>query len=174
MIHYLCTFCQEELRPPEFPEEKEELISHGLCRPCLEKAMSRHGRSLNDYLRQFKEPVLVIDQNGRAITANDAGQQLLGKEMDEIEGYLGGEIFGCQHAQEEGGCGETLHCLSCVIRNTVEETYRTGIPHHKVPACQDLDTVAGPRKVRFIISTEKIDHSVLLKIDNIATAEEQN
>lgn len=169
MIRYLCSFCQTELRPAEFLDEKEELISHGLCRSCLEKAMRKHGRCLNDYLGQFSEPVLVIDRNGRAITANKAGQYVLGKEIEEIEGYLGGEIFGCLHAQEEGGCGETLHCLSCVIRNTVEETYRTGLSQQKIPACQDLDTVSGPRTTRFIISTEKLDHAVLLKVDDIKT-----
>ncbi len=171
MIYYLCSFCNAELRPPEFPDEKEELISHGLCRACLEKSMSKYGRGLDEFLENFSEPVLVVDQNGRAITANRAGRQVTGKELDQIEGYLGGEIFGCLHAQEDGGCGETIHCLSCVIRNTVVETYRTGTSHHRVPACQDLDTVSGPRTTRFIISTEKIDHAVLLRIDDIKPEE---
>lgn len=170
MIRYLCCECQAELRPPEETDAKEELVSHGLCRSCLEVSMSRFGRSLDEYLNSFAEPVLVVDQTGRIITINGMGQQVLSKPSDQIEGYLGGQVFGCLYAKEEGGCGETLHCLSCVIRTSVEETHRTGTAHHRVPACQDLDTVAGPRLTRFVISTEKIEDVVLLRVDEI-TAE---
>lgn len=167
MIRYICFECQTELRPPDQLENPEELISHGLCRKCLEISMSRFGRSLTNYLQSFSEPVLVVDQDGRIITVNDSGQEVLSKNITKIEGYLGGQVFGCLHSREPGGCGETLHCLSCVVRNTVEETYKTGIAHHRIPACQDLDTVSGPRTTRFIISTEKIEKAVLLILEEI-------
>jgi hypothetical protein len=132
--------------------------------------MRKFGRSLTDYLQSFAEPVLVIDQDGRVITVNEPGRKVLNKGIKEIEGYLGGEVFGCEHSKEPGGCGETLHCLSCVVRSTVERTYHTGITHHRIPACPDLDIVSGPRTIKFIISTEKIEKAVLLKIEEIHTA----
>jgi len=167
MIRYLCAYCQIEIRPPEDLAENTDLVSHGICRSCLGDAMSKYGRSLSDFLNGFREPVLVVDQGGRIITVNGSGQEMLAKEIDQIEGYLGGEVFGCFHAKETGTCGEAIHCLSCVIRNTVEETYRTGVAHQNITACQDLDTVSGPRPARFSISTEKVDDSVVLKIEEV-------
>ena len=168
MIRYLCADCQAELRPPEPSHDSQEHVSHGLCRGCMAKAMTRLGQSLNDYLNELQEPVLVMDKYARVITVNQPGEQVLGKPLPGISGYLGGEVFGCLHAKEPGGCGATLHCLSCVIRDTIEDTHRTGQAHHHIPACQDLDTVDGPRKTRFIISTEKVEELVLLTLEDIS------
>jgi hypothetical protein len=169
MIRYICAECQIELRPPVQLDEEQEHVSHGLCRSCMAKAMNQLGLSLSDYLNELRQPVLVIDKNARVITVNGPGQRALRKTLPEIAGYLGGEVFGCVHAEEPEGCGGTLHCLSCVIRNTVEDTYKTGHAHLNVPACQDLDTLSGPRLTRFVISTEKIADLVVLKIEDVTS-----
>ncbi len=167
MIRYICAECQVELRPPEQLDEVQEHVSHGLCRSCIAKEMKQLGLSLSDYLNELRQPVLVLDKNSRVITVNEPGQRVLGKTIPEIAGYLGGEVFGCVHAEEPEGCGGSLHCLSCVIRNTVEDTHKTGQAHLNVAACQDLDTISGPRLTRFIISTEKIADLVVLKIEDV-------
>ncbi len=168
MIRHLCANCQVELRPAEQLDDKQEQISHGLCPACMAKVMSRLGQSLKEYLNEFSEPVLVLDKYSLVITTNNAGERVLGKNVPELTGYLGGDVLGCLHAKEPGGCGATLHCLSCVIRNTVKDTYQTGCEHQNVPACMDIDTISGPRKKSYNISTEKVDDLVLLKLEKCA------
>jgi hypothetical protein len=89
------------------------------------------------------------------------------EDMTVIGGRLAGEVFECTHAHQPGGCGHTLHCQSCMIRSSVTKTFQTGAPCIRVPACQDLDTFEGPRKVRFLITTEKVSGGVLLRIDDL-------
>ena len=169
MIRYLCASCQSELRPPvPLDDDSPDQVSHGLCHACMAKAMSTLGQSLKEYLNDLPEPVLVVDKYALVITTNNAGERVLGKPLPEIAGYLGGEVLGCLHAEEPGGCGATLHCLSCVIRKTIKDTYQTGCEHLNVPACLDIDTISGPRKKSYNISTEKVDGLVLLKLEKCA------
>jgi hypothetical protein len=143
----------------------DERISHGICRDCLEQFMAGSGESLDAFLESLEAPVCVVDEECRIIAANALAQHTISKDMGQIRGRLGGEVFGCEHSRLPGGCGHTVHCESCTIRNTVIETFETGKPCTRVPACRDLDTIAGPRRVRFTISTEKAGDAVLLRID---------
>ncbi len=167
MIEYRCTYCHQELRPATASPGGQNDVSHGICRACLGKVMAGLGQPLADYLNEIEAPVFMVNDSGRIVMANQQAQGLVDRPQNEIEGLLGGEVFGCPHANDPGGCGETLHCLSCAIRMTVMNTFTSGLSHHKVPACLDLDTMAGTRQMRFTISTEKIDQAVLLKIDEM-------
>lgn len=159
----VCTYCHKTLNPKEL--EDEQRISHGICRGCIEDLMAGSGQSVASFLNRFPVPIFVVADDGCVINANQQGLELVGKSLGEVSNSLGGEVFGCLYADEPGGCGETLHCRSCTIRNTVMETLTTGYPCYRVPACQDLDTLVGPRQVHFLISTEKVGNAVWLRID---------
>jgi hypothetical protein len=161
----ICTDCHVELFSDH--RDADGLVSHGLCRPCLEKVMEGRGDSLDNYLNRFDVPVFVFDSNDHIVSTNEHGQVLSAKDIEDIRGNLTGDVFGCLHAEDPGGCGETIHCRTCTIRNTIMKVIENGQPCLRQPACQDLDTVIGPRKVRFLISAEKAGESVLLRIDNM-------
>jgi hypothetical protein len=167
----LCSYCKLEIDPGDESDDQEGRISHGFCRTCFEEIMKGNGQAIDEFLDSFGAPIIVVDGTVRASSANTLAQEAVSKGQDEIAGMLGGEVFGCLHAQESGGCGGTIHCASCVVRNTVEDTYKTGKPFVRVPSCHDLDTCNGERSVRFLISTEKAGDNVLLRIDDIQLVE---
>jgi hypothetical protein len=166
MIRRVCCMCRSEMGSPLEPDVSEVRTSHGICRNCLDEYMAGTDKTMDDFLDSVPAPVFVVDGSGRVVTANTLAQETVSKDLAQIKGRLGGEVFRCHYASLPGGCGETLHCQSCVIRNTVMMTFETGKPCIRVPACQDLDTIEGPRRIRFLISTEKAGDAVLLLIDD--------
>ncbi|MBI5557758.1 MAG: PAS domain-containing protein [Deltaproteobacteria bacterium] len=164
----ICAWCKNEIEPHGSPSaENGTPVTHGICPACLRKVLQHEARSLRDFLDRFPQPVLVVDSDVKVITANQAGLAALGKKSKEIEGELGGDVFGCDYARLPQGCGKTIHCKSCVIRNTVTDTLRTGRSHIRVPAYPELHFLTGEKKIRFLISTEKVGDTVFLRIDEV-------
>ncbi len=142
-------------------------ISHGVCPDCLQEVLGSRAVPIQDFLDSFGDPVLLVDQDGRILKGNRQALQTLGRGAEEVEGRFGGDAFCCRYAELPGGCGNTVHCRSCTIRRTVEDTLLTGRPHLRVPAYPDLHFEAGEFKVEFLISTERVDGVVLLRIDQM-------
>lgn len=89
---------------------------------------------IRNILNEFNEPVLLMDWKGICVVANTAALKTLEKAVDLIEGHLGGDIICRVHSKEPGGCGNTIHCSGCAIRNTVIDAFETGKNHLKVEA----------------------------------------
>jgi PAS domain-containing protein len=122
---------------------------------------------MQTFLNTFDEPILLIDENARVITANQSAREFLNKDFSEIEGYLGGEVMECAYSCLEGGCGNTIHCKSCTIRNLVMKTHETGKPFINQIAYQDIKVNDETQQMKFLISTEKLSDSVMLKVEVI-------
>jgi hypothetical protein len=123
--------------------------------------------SLQEYLNRLKYPVLLMNDDVGIVTANILACERLGIDPRHIEGRLAGEAIECINSRLPGGCGKTVHCKACTIRRTVTDTYLTSNCHYMVLAYTDCETPFGPRKIRFLISTEKLGDLVLLRIDDI-------
>jgi hypothetical protein len=116
--------------------------------------------------------VLIVQDNARVIAANAAAWKMLTKEQLEICGELAGEAIGCVHALEPGGCGKTVHCKSCAIRQCVTHTHDTGEPCRKT-AYADIGLISGDRRVHFLIDTEKANSFVRLTIHDVREEQEK-
>ena len=160
----ICAWCKKELVSKSGGTGE---ITHSICDECMDYFYVNPNKNLKDLLNSLVAPVLAIDEEGRVITLNNKAQKIISKKRGDIEGKLGGDVFECIYARLPGGCGHTTHCKSCTIRNTVTDTFNTGISQQKVPAYPDLETPEGPKQIRFLISTEKVDNIVLLRIDEI-------
>jgi hypothetical protein len=132
---------------------------------------SLRGTPLRDFLDQFSGPVLLVSSEGRVVTANRKGLSLLNKTPENVDAKLGGDVFGCRYAALPGGCGKTVHCKACTIRNTIMDTLQSGKSNMRVPAYPDLHRITGDNRVRFLITTERVGQAVLLRIDDDATNE---
>lgn len=164
----VCAWCQKTLNPDEPGLDDEATpITHGICPDCVRKMMAGEAEPLRSYLDQFAAPVFVLGEQVRMITANSAGLALLHRQPAEIEGSLAGDALDCMYARRPGGCGGTVHCKTCTIRNTVTTTLLTGKSNRRVEAYPDLHFITGERKVRFLITTEKVGEVVLLRIDEV-------
>lgn len=94
-------------------------------------------------------------------------RDILQKDLPEIEGLPGGVVFECVFAKLPDGCGKTIHCDGCTIRNTVMNTFMTGESHLKVPAGLSWGSTENQIELQFFISTEKVKEVVFLRIDNV-------
>ena len=163
----VCAWCKTELGNLSTGGVTDDTITHGICKKCKEYFFSNKRSEFNDFLDRLAAPVLVVNPEGIVTTANKNARFMLGKDLSQIEGELGGDVMECAYARLPGGCGNTVHCKSCTIRNTVMDTFETGKSRIKVPAYPDIQTPSGVQNIRFLISTEKAENFVLLRIDEI-------
>lgn len=165
----ICAWCKKDLGlTSTFNGTKDDPITHGICGDCARGTLSTGAKSLRAFLDQFSKPVFLMTPEGRIVTANSKGLSLLRKKPEEIDGELGGDVFECNYAHLPGGCGNTIHCRTCTIRNTVMDTLKSGMSNIRIPAYPDLHHMTGEIRIRFLITTEKIGESVLLRIDDVA------
>ena len=146
----VCSYCERDLGEKEPLDDP--MVSHGMCPACHAHFRRQwRGLSLSEYLDAFPCPVVVVDEHVRTIAANRPMAELLGRAPEDLFGLLGGEALECAHARRPGGCGKTVHCRTCTIRNSVATTFETGEPRLRVPA--SIARPEGP--LDCLISTHK-------------------
>jgi hypothetical protein len=168
----ICAWCKKDMGTVRSDRYAENVVTHGICEECAHVAFAELNMDrVAIFIDRLPEPVLVVDGDVVALMANMKAREVLGKDLPKIRGFKGGNIIECMHAHEPGGCGKTMHCNGCAIRNTVEDTYKTGKSHLRVPAYADIPVKGKPNKISFIISTEKVKGVVLLRIDKVGDYE---
>jgi hypothetical protein len=163
----VCAWCKKELGSVDSQEHSEDAITHGICRNCRGNIFFQMGVELGIFLDSLEPPIVVVDQEGTVVTGNDKIRKLLKKELPEIEGYRGGDVFECAYARLPEGCGNTVHCSGCTIRRTVMETHETGKSLLRVPATLKRYAPRDQIDIKLLISTEKVGDVVLLRIDEM-------
>ncbi len=116
---------------------------------------------MGEYLDTFQYPVLLVNDEGRVLASNQKMADFLGKSDREMFGILGGAVMECIYARLPEGCGQTIHCEACGIRNTVTRTFESGEP--TIRARVYLDREEG--RTHFLISTCKRSEAVQIVIE---------
>ncbi len=162
----ICSYCRQDMgeAPGTGPP------SHGMCEECLEH-FSRQwsGLSLGEYLDGFDVPIAAVDGDTRIIGWNDKMASIMGRPRERVSGLLCGEAMECHHARLPGGCGCTVHCKTCAIRNSIEHTIRTGESCNCIPATLS----AGSTEIAFMITTRYQKGYVALLIESVAHRESE-
>ena len=160
-----CAWCNQEIGQKESIHKSEAAITHGICEECTKKVLLELGEDLSDFLDSLKAPIVLVDKMGTIKTANKQAQTFFEKDLSQIEGFKGGEVFECMYAELPEGCGNTIHCSGCTIRNTVMDTFQTGKCNINIPAYLNTKTSDDYTKIAYFISTERVAGIVLLRID---------
>ena len=164
----ICAWCRQELETDhQIAGDPGSEISHGICPSCKDYFLSGRRPTLDEFLNRLAVPVLVVDAQGVILLANQHALDILGKDLNKVQGYKGGDAMECGYARLPGGCGKTEHCKACTIRNSVMETSNTGQSLLRVPAYLNRRTDDGTVRIKFLISTQKVDDMVLLRIDQV-------
>jgi hypothetical protein len=163
-IRTICAWCGKTIQGGEMNP-----VSHGICASCFSDILTRDSTSLKEFVEQISVPVLVVDGDVKAALSNNKTESLLQKESREFLARTGGDIFDCVNSKGPGGCGASIHCLGCTIRNCVEDTYKTGNPHIDIPATLKVELNADLKDTVSRISTVRIEpepgrHRVVLSI----------
>lgn len=161
----VCAWCKKEL---VVKSGNTDLITHGICEPCSESFLNGDTDTFQSFLDDFHFPVIVVDSDGKVMGGNCQACELTGKTLEHFHDcILAGEAINCTHSYEPGGCGHTIHCQTCTIRQSINQTFRTGLSVRNVPAYKDIRVKENEQPVRFLITTEKLKDRVLLRIDDL-------
>jgi PAS domain-containing protein len=137
-------------------------VSHGMCQACGDYFEAQWaGMSYAEYIERFPFPVVLVEGEGRVVAANGPACGFLGRQPAELVGLLGGEALECSHARLPGGCGKTVHCSTCAIRNSVTRTHQTGVALSRVPA----KLKRSDRDVALLVSTAPEGQLVRVSIE---------
>jgi len=125
------------------------------------KESSNHSRLLDG----IEVPVLLMQGNPRQVlTANRRALNLFGKDLRQVEGHRGGEVFDCEHSFSAAGCGMDANCEHCAIKGAIVDTFTTGVPHEAAATLPVRKAGAsGYRALQ--VSTEKIGDLALVRIE---------
>jgi PAS domain-containing protein len=147
-MHLICSYCGKYIKEKK-PYEVTR-ATHGICPECYVSLMQQNeGLSYDEYLETFDVPVLVVDAGRRITAANQAALTMIGQPAERVVGLLGGEAMECLHATLPGGCGETIHCETCTIKNLVMRTIEHGKSFHN----EVVSMLTERGKCHFLVST---------------------
>lgn len=149
-IKTICAWCKNIISEGR---SGSKIISHGICKDCYSTLFSTEPQKLKSFLNSLTIPLIVVKESGRAEYLNIAAENLTGKKSEEASDMLGGDIFECIHSKEPGGCGGTIHCKLCTIRNSVEHTFKTGESLIDIPATLKIKPNAINLEAHSFIST---------------------
>ena len=166
----VCAWCKTEMGETDSKTVSKAAITHGICLSCMKKVAEKNALPQEEYLDRLGVPILLVEPDVKVRIANKQAREILGKDQEQIAGKRPGNVIECVHAREQGGCGRQVHCRSCVIRRTVEETFATGESFVRVPACADIEQFDKQQNICCEISTEKVGDIVFLRIDSVKKA----
>lgn len=160
-----CAWCKCDVDCNTARVPNDRVVSHGICEACARLFEQYEPVRIGKLLDRLAGSVLLVDADGRVVSGNTSAARLVRKDRDSLCGMLGGEVIECVHSREPGGCGQTVHCTGCTIRDTVRHTRETGEPRRRVEAYQHVFSPAGVQHLRVVITTERVHDCVLLRID---------
>ena len=167
----VCAWCKKEI--DRIGDDDDKLVSHGICAYCSDLFFTKGQKTISELLNRFEMPIMVINEGGVVRTANDSALSMLGKQREEVEEVLCGDVIECINASLPGGCGKTENCKQCAIRNSVNQAYETKKNVRNVIADQTVNYSGTTRKVRFRISAEYVEPMVFLHIHEMKPQEDE-
>lgn len=167
-VRVVCSYCRKVIRQEARSGAAD--LSHGMCEPCGEHfGRLWAGIGLGEYLDGIPHPVVVVEGEGRLVAANHRAGALLGREPSALLGLLGGEAMACVYSRLPEGCGKTVHCRECTIRNAVGRVAKTRKPLEREPAYLRQADGIHP----LLISVRPRDELVVVILEEVGPAQEQ-
>jgi len=91
-----------------------------------EEEISFQKNELSAIFESSHQIIFLADDDGIIHKINRHGKDFLKKNENEILGCFCGNIINCGNSGYGEGCGKNENCKSCTIRNSIENTYKTG------------------------------------------------
>jgi PAS domain-containing protein len=173
IMRRICAWCKKDLDDTYSDLHETAAVTHGICDACSIRILMEHDNKLSDFLDSLFVPVAVVNETGKIKMANRQARDLLKKNLPEIEGQPSGDVFECVNSGLPGGCGNTIHCSGCAIRNAVMDTFQSGKSQVTTPAYFNRRDPDDVHKIGMLISTEKVGPLVMLRVDRIEEVAEE-
>lgn len=155
-----CRYCRCRLE-----KSVPQFVTRGLCQSCA-GIITRSRRRAAAFIDSLEVPLLFLQGNPRQIvTANHWARDLFTKELSEIEGKRGGQVFDCVNAFTELGCGLDPGCADCLVKSAVVDTLESGRSYHAVSTTLAIRRPDRVDPHDIVFATERIGTHALLRID---------
>jgi hypothetical protein len=162
-MNKICKQCKAGL---ESNPKTDYIVTDGICSQCIENIFNDQENLLTAFINNIDAPILLMQPDPRQVrTANKKACELFDKDLSQIEGHRGGQVFDCEHAFTEAGCGKDENCEDCKIKNSVVETFSNGKSFNGVSTVLDIKINNSFMPFTLQVSTEKIGNLALIKID---------
>lgn len=105
--------------------------------------------------------MMLVDRDRRVLKMNFPALQMARRTLDESIGLRGGDVLNCANSYDDPrGCGFGKECISCKVRISVLETFRTGKTIRAREAEIPYDTGNGILNLTVLVSTSLINQTV--------------
>jgi len=85
--------------------------------------LSSHDKKLSGHMESLNSPAAIVAQDYTILLANKRFRK---KVSHEVVGLRVGEAMNCSYSAVLGRCGETVACLLCTLKKSVDHTLLTG------------------------------------------------
>jgi len=168
-MNQTCIWCSQKIVNESDSQQQERSSAHAVCGCCAEHFTLPPSGPLQKHLDRANVPVFVIELHAgnylitRAV--NRKACDWLGKEQREIVQHLSGNVIDCAYARLPEGCGGTVFCAACGIKQAVAGTAETGEPRVKAMLTLWRGDPGHPSLSELSITTMKAGRMVLLRVD---------
>ncbi len=160
-MHLVCSYCGRYIQEKQ-PFDNTKL-THGICLDCyVPTSILTSGFSYDEYLETFDVSVMIVNFHHTILAANQQAQAMLGKPLNILLGMRNGDALDCPYAKLPEGCGKTIHCETCTIRNLLLKTMEWRISLHNEPV--SVETKDG--KKDFLLSAIFYDDLIQIIFDD--------
>jgi hypothetical protein len=150
----VCFHCRRSLA-----QEDEIRLLTRACEQCFVTLLTSGDEKVSAYLESLEMPAALLAQDHTVLVSNTQFQQMASHR--EVAGLRLGDVLECMYSPLLGRCEETVACLLCSFRRSVEHTWLTGEGLRQVPL--SVPHKAEARKT-YAITTERVGDAVLLLV----------
>ena len=130
------------------------------------RCFSNHIENPKAFINTLESPALLMQGEPRqVVTANQKARKIFGKNLLQIEGHRGGQVFDCIHSFTEAGCGVDINCEECKIKDAIVDTFLTDSPHNNVSTVLEIKKQNEIEPYEVTVSTEKLGDFALVTIE---------
>ena len=150
----VCFHCRRSLK-----QEDEIRLLTRACEQCFVTLLSSRDEKASVYLESLEMPAALLAKDHTVIVSNSQFQDMASQR--DVAGLRLGDVLECMYSPLLGRCEETVACLLCSFRRSVEHTWLTGEGLRQVPL--SLPHKEEARKT-YAITTERVGDAVLLLV----------
>ncbi|PKQ60221.1 hypothetical protein BZG02_20305 [Labilibaculum filiforme] len=114
---------------------------------------------LNILFNNITAALFILDKNARIENMNESFSLLFQKREENIIGNLCGNALGCKFAVEEKAlCGETSHCINCILKKDILQTMAEKVPVNRKKLSREFYSDTHKETKHFLYSTRYIHY----------------
>ncbi|HEX2921339.1 MAG TPA: ATP-binding protein [Bacteroidales bacterium] len=127
---------------------------------------------LNSIFNSAPLIMMLIDEMNVVLKINKFGIEATGRDNGKLDGLKPGDVIKCIHSNVSlGGCGYDSNCENCILRKTIDETFKTGKEHYKIESNLTTKENGKEKSSTILISTSIVtknpEKQLLITIDDI-------